>query len=383
MRGRLPVPRSLPPLAETCAEFKGFHAGETRVDQVATILAAVIQRHRRSTPQAFYAMRDAADFFEVSLSTMATVYRRLDREGVLRLVRSSQSIVEARTPRPRFAIRGVVCMPIWLPGFLQFLDWRKWFSQLEEELARYHFVLEPVFYKHDEEGKPDFVDRMMRFNPDYVLWSWPNVVADLTTMNSIADAGVPLVIVQSDEQQFPGRAYHTNYERGLRQGLAEWEARGGLKEIAIPQHSSLRVRTIVRSSSLPCRRENDPPGNASTADLTRYLRRLAPDRRTGVIFGDDILYVKLCSVAPEAMTEFFRERRIMVLRQATIPAWKVFPLSNITVDALVYPWKKLARRIALDLSKARRSTMAQPLLLEAEWRPQIPLSTMVQTAFAE
>ena len=57
-------------------------------------------------------------------------------------------------------------MPIWLPGFLQFLDWRRLFSQLEEELSRYRFILEPIFYRLGEDNRPDFVDRILKFNPD-------------------------------------------------------------------------------------------------------------------------------------------------------------------------------------------------------------------------
>ena len=169
IKGRKPILRSLPPLAKICADFPGFKGDENRAEHVFTILTDVIQRCRRATPQPFYAMRDVSKFFGVSLTTMSRIYGRLNREGMLTLVRSSQSIIPARVPRPRFAVRGVVCMLIWLPGFLYFLDWRKWFSQLEEELARYHFVLEPIFYKAKEEVAPDFVDRVLRFNPDFVL----------------------------------------------------------------------------------------------------------------------------------------------------------------------------------------------------------------------
>src|SRR6185369_3900708 len=143
-------------------------------------------------------------FFGVSITTVARVYRRLDREGLLTLMRSSQSLITARALRPRYEVRGVVCMPIWLPAFLSFLDWRRWFSLLEEELSHYHFVLEPIFYRAKEAAAPDFVDRMLRFNPDYVLWNWP-CESDRATMHSIADAGVPLVSIHYADQQFPGR----------------------------------------------------------------------------------------------------------------------------------------------------------------------------------
>src|SRR5437016_2980206 len=139
--GRKSILRSLPPLAKAAGSFKGFAEGEHRSERIFEILGAIIQRCRRATAHPFYSMREVSTFFGVSLTTVAAVYRRLDLEGVLTRVRSSQTMLAPRTPRPRFAVRGVVCMPIWLPGFLQFLDWRRFFSQLEEELSRYRFVL--------------------------------------------------------------------------------------------------------------------------------------------------------------------------------------------------------------------------------------------------
>src|SRR4051812_25500986 len=61
--GRKPVQRSLPPLAETCAAFKGFRQEATRLDQVYELLAAIIQRYRRTTPVVFYSLREATVFF--------------------------------------------------------------------------------------------------------------------------------------------------------------------------------------------------------------------------------------------------------------------------------------------------------------------------------
>ena len=42
--GRKPVTRSLPPIAEACAAFKGFTEGGSRSEQVFEILSTVIQR---------------------------------------------------------------------------------------------------------------------------------------------------------------------------------------------------------------------------------------------------------------------------------------------------------------------------------------------------
>jgi len=60
------------------------------------------------------------------------------------------------------------------------------------------------------------VDRMLKFNPDYMLWNNP-ALSDRMTMESITDAGVPiLTILGCKTKSMPGRIYRQNYEPGLR-----------------------------------------------------------------------------------------------------------------------------------------------------------------------
>ena len=237
--GRKPPPRSLPTLADACAGFKGFQEDENRTERMYEILTIAIQRCRRTTPQAFYTMREAAAFFKVSLKTIAKVYRRLAREGILTLVRSSRTTIPPRSFRPRFALRGMVCMPIWMPGFLQFMDDRRFFSQLEEELSRHRFALEAIFYRQAEANQPAFVDRVLKFNPDYVLWNGPSP-GDLSTLQGIGDAGVPLLTLNGLPDVFPGRIYRLSHEKAIRQGLKEWETCGEIDRIVIrsEEHTS-------------------------------------------------------------------------------------------------------------------------------------------------
>jgi len=380
--GRKPVTRSLPPIAEACAAFKGFTEGGSRSEQVFEVLSTVIQRSRRSVPQPFYAMRDVAAFFGVSLDTVAKVYRRLDREGVLTLVRSSQTTIAARSPRPRFALRGVVCMPLWLPGFLQFLDWRRCISLLEEELSHYRFVSEPIFYQAGEEVTPDFVDRVLKYNPDYVLWYCPGD-SDTSTMRSIADAGVPLVVIQNSHGNFPGRIYRLSYQRALKQGLKEWATCGEIDDIVIPHRDGVIsateiLRPALEACALPYRYELFRMKKSSLQD---YLRRLAPNPRTGIIFDDDLFYARLCGRVPDLMIDLLTRRRTMVMRHLTIPC-ETAP-REAKVDALLFPWKRLARRIATDLSKAKGLIPAEQAVLEAEWHSQIPLAEVAQFDWRE
>jgi len=90
----------------------------------------------------------------------------------------------------------------------------------------------------------------------------------------------------------------------------------------------------------------------------------------------------MCIQMPEAMLEFIRRHRVMVLRQVTAPLFNKMP-SGVTVDALLYPWKKLARQIARDLGSSKGRIPSGQATMEAEWRPQTPLAAVVQTGFDE
>jgi len=118
MKGRKPVPRNLPSLPEIFATTAPIGKHEHRLDRLDGLLLSAAQKLQRTQARPFYPMRDVAAYFEVSLSTVAKAYRQLDSEGWLTRIRSSQTVIPARSLRSKALIRGVVCIPIWQPGYL-------------------------------------------------------------------------------------------------------------------------------------------------------------------------------------------------------------------------------------------------------------------------
>lgn len=370
---------SIPPLAETCASFNGFKDNEKRGNRIFELLTIVIQRCRGKAPKRFYTVRAAAAFFGVSLRTVTMVYNRLSAEGVLIRVRSSQTIIAARTPRSRFAIRGVVCMPIWLPGFLNFLDLRRLFSQLEEEFSRYQFVLEPIFYKQGEENTPAFVDRVLKFNPDYVLWHCP-LKTTLPNILGIVDAGVRLIVITDTLEKFPGRTYRISYEKATQEGIKAWAASGEIDHIVVQQNAAppTLIQPIFDAGPLPYQFKIFPKEEKDSLD--NYLIKLASDRRAGIVFNDDLFLARICMREPKLMLEVFRQLRVMVLHPVMMP---LTTLPDLTVDALLMSWKNLASQIAMDLNEGRVSISSTLPAFEAKWHPRVPLEKVVQCYFME
>jgi len=371
----------MPPLAEAFADFKGFKEGEPWVHQIHDLLMVLIQRHRRPAARRFYSTRDLAKFFGVSGFTILTVYRRLHREGLLTLVRASQTMIPPRAPRTRFAVRGTVAMPIWMPAFISFIDWRRWLTIAQQELAHYRFVAEPIFIKLGEEDRPDLVDRVLQFDPSYVLWFYPSPT-NMSLLLSLTDAGVPLLTVNGDKVNLPSRAYPTSTHQARQQGIKEWQESGEVDEIIVPlggkDAPEIEIAiSALKNSPLPYRFE-DFSGNKSSC--LKYLTRLTSQSRKGIIFFDDLFYSTLCLWEPEAMLKLFRRHRTMTERHVVIPGCDT---KGITVDRLEFSWRRLARRIALDLSEAKGAIFSRQTIFQAEWRPQTPLAEVSLVGFVE
>src|SRR4029078_11784379 len=85
---------------------------------------------------------------------------------------------------------------------------------------------------------------------------------------------------------------------------------------------------LLKKGSLPYQLTPHP----ENMPLPEYLQYLAPDRQTGVIFDDDLVYIQLCTLVPELMFDFFRRHRVMVMCRSTMLSMKM--PTDVRVDAL-------------------------------------------------
>src|ERR1019366_7855564 len=150
----------------------------------------------RPEARVFYSVREVARHYRVSTSTISKVYARLERDGCLSRTRSSMTHLLARRRQPRVRIQGVIAVPVWIPGFLAFRDWRIFFIELEERLRQHSFVASFVHYHWNEANAPAFVDRLLAHHPDYVVWLSADP-KDHANLHSLADPGVRLVVINS------------------------------------------------------------------------------------------------------------------------------------------------------------------------------------------
>jgi len=273
-------------------------------------------------------------------------------------------------------------MPIWTPAFFCFMDWRRWCALIQQALARHRFAAEPVFFSAKEDTRAiTFVDRVLQFNPDYVLWLLPTK-SETNAMRGFADAGVPVLSVNWHRDDFPARVYPISRDQALQQGLKEWKQSGEVNEIIILLGEagtavSESMKFALKNCRLPHRVETF---SGRRTDLPRYLARLISRPHKGIIFEDNMFYALACLWEPEAMLKLFRRHRVMAERQVLIPGCRT---EGITTDVLSYSYERLARRIALDLSQAKGGIASRQPIFQAEWRPQTPLEEVSQYNIVE
>lgn len=367
--GRKPVERSLIPLPELFPGFRGFSPEENKSARLREHLweAARKARGARATP--FYSIREVAKFFDVSVPTAAESFRRLAQEGVLIQVRGSMTLVAGDRAQPRIPVRGVVAVPIWLPGFMIFPDLRVFYVHLEEQLRRHNFVADLIFYRQSEEVEPEFARRVLSHHPDFVLWLAP-VVADRQTVQMIADAGVRMITLTTEPLTVPGRQYRLNWETALERGLRQWK-REGIERVLIPARrkhdasATFVLDAVVKRLGIPC---EHPLVSDQDATPRQFIQGLYRDRRTGVIFDRDASYTYFCSAVPEAMAALIGRARVMVMRPINIlPAF----LCRATVDFVSPDWRDIAQRLATDLAAGKTAGGGSPVPFEARWRPHM------------
>lgn len=371
---RKPIHRELPPLAEQVPGFRRFARDANKTFELEKQLRQIAEHSRRKHPTPFYAMHAVADFFGVTVSTVGRVYRRLEKQGLLVPRRGSATELTALKPLKRVAHRGVVAIPIWLPGFLIFETWRVFFVELEEQLRRHNFVASLIFYRYEEELQPAFVQRVLLHNPEYFIWLMPLTTA-VPTMEMLTDKGVrPIVLTKGGDPAFHGQRYLLRIEQGFRRCLATWKARGivSVRSVgsvgsaasagsAAPEDSIIRW---ARAGGMECQL-----AIRGKMGWSEYLDGLGREQGVGFLFTDDFLVGTCFSEAASAMASLIRRAPVLLATPLVIPPDLGKPGQ---ADWLSHDWEAMAQRIARDLDTGRVFSAASPTLFEADWKPHIP-----------
>ncbi len=355
--------RDLPALSTLFPDFRGFPASATGVHALSEVLRRAVGNLAGATAQPFYAQRELAAFFGVTRRTVTLACRRLVREGRLRTRVGAGTWIAERQGSRLTTVRGVVGLPLWVPGFVNFAEWRMFYILLEERLRQADFAPEILFYLDTEAGQPEMALRLARHRLDQVVWFTPDA-RSMHILRALAQQGTRVTVVSDADRPPPFPCYQLSWRNAVQRGLRCW-ARAGVAT-AVAARGSTWLTALARQAGIRL---------AATGRLAveHLLAAPATAHPTGLILDDDYEANHLCRRAPEALASLMAVAPVMTLRGLDFA-----PPSgaDLRLDAAVIDWERLAARIAADMAADRLPSAAEPTRVQATWCPRLPLERL-------
>lgn len=326
-------------------------------------MRAAVGRLRRHRPRTFYALRDVAAYFGVPLRSAARAYERLRGEGRLVTIRSSATEIPSRRSQARSTVRGIVGIPIWLPGFLLYSEWRTFFTTLEEDLRHQSFVANFIFYSQGQEIRRSFLRGILKRSLDYLIWFCP-AEADRNTVSMISDAGLRVVVIDALASPFPA-TYRLDRTVALTRALREWRD-AGLSSVLVPCPGSAHIPSQPDELEILLRAQGFGVRYASAGRVKpdAYLKTLTVRPSEGLVFERDYWYMQLCRRQPDLLASVMRSARCMTFRSELPPTLKDLRSPTQLVS---YDHRAMATTIARDLGQEKLPGSNAPTLFCAEW----------------
>ncbi len=361
-------PSQLPPLAELWPDGRKLPGRGSQTYELLQALRAIADRLRQAEPRPFYSTRAVALFFQVPQTTVVRVYRELERDGVLLRVRASHTMLQPATRQPRHSVRGVVGVPIWQFGYCTWSEWRVFFDALEERLRRRNWVADFVFYHHGEPNTSAFTERLLEHNLDCVVWYQP-LRAYLPLLQTLADSGVEVAIVNQPGESYPFPQYHLSWQQATRRTLQAWQ-RDGIQ----------RVTVVATAAALPSwLKEELAESGLQHQFVNTTLFTSAPPaattNRTGYLFADWYTMPVICSAWRQQFPSFLRRERALFTLRLDVAASEV---PGCRADFALIDWAKLAEQIATDIAAGTLRRQTRPVVHEAQPHHAVDAATYAQ-----
>lgn len=367
---RKQVVRRLPPLPKSPSFKKKDHKSEILFETLRH-LGVAAQEER---PRAFYSMREIATRFRVPISTVSGIYQRLERDGLLRRIRGSKTMLRGLKYDRKVSVRAFVGLPAFVSRFVTIQDYRMFFIRTRRELRLSGFATAMLFV--DVGQKEDFVERVKKNEIDTIIWFSPRSLAKEVTLR-LNDAGIRVIgISDGGVSSIPCR-YEVRRAEAIKTILEDWRSAGLKSAIIVSDKSSgmstdeQRLRESLEAVDLvyefvSCRAKAIPA----------FLDSLARKKGTGIIV---LSYpASLFSFrAPEKVTEFFKRCRVALIEgPVNMPFVKV---PDVPVDLVLVDWQLVAERIVKDLINQEAFGNDKTFVFEAESRLRVPLNQYAQS----
>lgn len=367
---RKPIQRDLPPPDQLTRGFPGFDDKLSKQATLTDHLRKISRRLQKTKPRPFYSMREVVTQFDVPLRTVALAYETLEHEGLLNRRRSSQTLLVGKKISPRKIVRAVVGIPVWLHAMVVAPYSRILHIELEDRLRQQGFVADLIFFRGEEAWTPDFAQRLIEHNLDYVLWHTPHPHS-LDVLRSLQDHGVRQVLIQPIDSQLRIAlpTYLQDWQVAYRNMADTWKA-AGIRHVIIADPvylPSRRAKTVI-ANTLSSRdmAVRFVDGNAAT--LLAEASTHAPGE-CAVAFIDQEGADSICNEEPVIIEKLVQTCRVGFCRgPIRLP---YFHHREARIDIVRFSATDIATRIAQDLSETLTSNQQVLHTFEATFIPQV------------
>lgn len=281
-------------------------------------LRSACKHLRKPKPQVFYSMRDIVEHFHVPLRTVALVFKDLETEGLLNSIRGSHTLLTGSSSFPRFPVRGVIGLPIWLNTMVLSSYTRRVNMELETRLRALGFVADLIFHHtKDEESHPDFAEQLLSHHLDAVIWQNPHPQS-LQNLISLSEHGVRVLVIQTLEAKtsLPAVIYLQDWRPGYDEIARRW-SETGVKKVWLPLDPGKLAYQKETSIFVEIMRGHGLKVEICDADVSKFPLH-ASSRKTGKQEAFAFLEIesadRLCNREPIAMERLARHARLALCR---------------------------------------------------------------------
>jgi hypothetical protein len=370
---RTKVFRDLEPLRRDDAT-RAVHAGTKSFPQVLRNLAL---KNQREQPRVFYSLREIAKRFNVSISTVAKVYRDMEHEGLLSRVRGSKTILNClRYNRRR--VRGFIGLPALLSSFLTNQDYRRFFIFIRRELWLRGFATSLVFFRPHEAADGSLSDQLKSYEVDAVIFFLPGRT-DKESMLRLSDMGIRVVGISSiGTPGLPAR-YYVWRERAIEMLLRDWRNCDSGHKITVVDSKDYRspvteeiLRVILQNLGI------EPVIRTFTSGTAHdFLCDLCRSNAHGVIFPSSTLASTFSFQCPDGISDLLKAHRVAFIDgPIDIPFVEV---PEVTVDLVTFDWQFVAETIVNDLITLEAFDNNRHTTFDAQAQLRVPLRCFAET----
>jgi hypothetical protein len=367
---RKKVVRKLPPLPK----LRAFDVKEHKTELLLETLRHIASATQEERQRVFYSMREVASRFRAPISTIADVYQRLEREGMLRRIRGSKTVLRGLRHDRKLSVRAFVGLPTMTSTYVTVQDYRMFLMLLRRELRLNGFAAAMLDIDQYEADK--FAERVRKYEIDTIVWFQPRALAKQAGLQ-LKDLGLRIVGISDGTQPSLPCFYEVHREAAIRNILRTWRSEAGIKSAIVVTGKGLasviderRLEEILKKEGLKYEIRR-----VSSASISKLLKSLSQRENIGIVFLSSAASM-FAFRSPELVTEIFQRCRIALIEGPVNTPFAEVP--GVRIDLVLVDWQSVAERIVGDLIAQIPFDANKPVVFEAESRLRVPLNQYAQ-----